>query len=107
MDCVHPRMIKGWSKYPGNSRILRHREVSSVHPRMILGWSMYSRNPRILRHREVSYVHPGMILGWSEYPGNPRILKQGGYKLCPSQDDPGMVGVSRESQDTQTQDTET
>ena len=49
----------------------------------------------------MSSVHPEMILGWSEYPGNPRILKQGGDKLCPSQDDPGMVKVSRESQDTQ------
>ena len=52
---------------------------------------------------KVSSVHPGMILGWSEYPGNPRILKQGEDKLCPSQDDQGMVDVSRESQDTQTE----
>ena len=50
----------------------------------------------------MSCVHPGMILGWSEYPGNPRILRQGEGVLCPSRDDPGMVGVSRESQDTQT-----
>ena len=65
---------------------------------------MYPGNPRILRQREVSYVHPGMILGWSEYPGNPRIpiRDKGGGKLCPYHDDPGMVGVSWESLDTQT-----
>ena len=52
---------------------------------------------------EVSCVHPGMILGWLEYLGNPRLLTQrGGGELCPSRDDPGMVGVSLESQHTRT-----
>ena len=51
--------------------------VSSVHPRMIKGWSNYPENPRILRHREVSFVRPEMILGWLEYPGNSEILRQG------------------------------
>ena len=51
----------------------------------------------------MSCVHPEMILGWLEYiSGNRRILRQGGGELCPSRDDRGMVGVSRESQDTQT-----
>ena len=50
----------------------------------------------------MSCVHPGMIPGSSEYPRNPRILRQGGSELCPSRDDPGIVRVSQESQDTQT-----
>ena len=54
------------------------RGMSCVHPGMILGWSKYPGNPRILRQGGVGCVHPGMILGWSEYPGNPRILRQGG-----------------------------
>ena len=37
------------------------------------------------------------------YPRNPRILRQGGGgELCPSRDDPRIVQVSQESQDTQT-----
>ena len=50
----------------------------------------------------VSCVHPEMISGSSEYPRNPRILRQGGGELCPSRDDPRIVRVSQESQDTQT-----
>ena len=53
----------------------------------------------------MSCVHPGMIPGSSEYPRNPRILRQGGGgggELCPSRDDPRIVRVSQESQDTQT-----
>ena len=50
----------------------------------------------------MSCVHPGMIPGSSEYPRNPWILRQGGSELCPSRDDPGIVRVSQESQDTQT-----
>ena len=55
----------------------------------------------------MSCVHPGMILGSSKYPRNPRILRQwggggGGVELCPSRDDPRIVRVSQESQDTQT-----
>ena len=56
---------------------------------------------KILGHRKLC-VHPGMILGSSEYPRNPRILRQGGDELCPSWDDPRIVRVSQESQDTQT-----
>ena len=44
------------------------------------------------------------ILTTLSRPRNPRILRQGG--LCPSRDNPEMVGVSRESQDTQTGGTE-
>ena len=48
-------------------------------------------------------IHPGMILGSSEYLRNPRILRQGGGgEVRPSQDDPRIVRVSQESQDTQT-----
>ena len=43
-----------------------------------------------------------MILGLSEYPRNPKILRQEGIKLCLSRDNPGIVSVSQESQDTQT-----
>ena len=44
-----------------------------------------------------------MIPGSSKYPRNPRILRQGGGgELCPSRDDPRIVQVSQESQDTQT-----
>ena len=46
-----------------------------------------------------------MIPGSSEYPRNPGILRQGGgggVELCPSRDDPRIVRVSQESQDTQT-----
>ena len=50
----------------------------------------------------MSCVHPGMIPGSSEYPRNPRILRQGGSELSPSRDDPRIVRVSQESQDTQT-----
>ena len=57
-------------------------------------------NPKILRQGEwVDCVHPRMMLGWPECPENPRILRRGS-ELYPSQDDPGMVEVSRESQDT-------
>ena len=76
----------------------------SIHPGIILGSSEYPRNPRILRQGGgVSCVHPGMIPGPSEYPRNPRILRQGGGggELCPSWDDPWIVRVSQESQDTQ------
>ena len=55
---------------------------------------------KIIGHRKLC-VHPGMILGSSEYPRNPRILDRGG-ELCPSWDDPRIVRVSQESQDTQT-----
>ena len=42
MSCVHPEMIREWSEYLGNPRILTQRgEVSYVHPRMILGWLEY------------------------------------------------------------------
>ena len=74
----------------------------SIHPGMILGSSEYPRNPRILRHGGVRCVHPRMIPGSSEYPRNPRILRQGGGELCLSWDDPRIVRVSQESQDTQT-----
>ena len=53
----------------------------------------------------MSCVHPEMIPGSSEYPRNPGILRQGGgggVELCPSRDDPRIVQVSQESQDTQT-----
>ena len=76
-------MIVGVSMESQDTHI-RGEGVSSVHPRIIKEWSKYLRNPRILRHREVGFVHPEMVLGWLEYPGNPRILRQGGYKLCPS-----------------------
>ena len=78
--------------------------MSCVHPGMIPASSEYPRNPRILRQLGVSCVHPGIIPGSSEYPRNPRILRQGegGGELCPSRDDPGIVRVSQESQDTQT-----
>ena len=105
--CVHPRMILGLSEYPRNPRIFRQGGgMSCVHPGMIPGSSDYPRNLRILRQgggggRAVS-IHPGMILGSSEYPRNPRILRQGGGELCPSWDDPRIVRVSQESQDTQT-----
>ena len=75
----------------------------SIHPGMILGSSEYPRNPRILRQGGgVSGVHPRMIPGSSKYPRNPRILRQGGGELCPSRDDPRIIQVSQESQDTQT-----
>ena len=132
VSCVHPWIILGSSEYPRNPRILRQGGggelcpswddprivrvsqesqdtqtggvVSCVHPGMIPGSSEYPRNPRILRQGGVSCVHPGMILGSSEYPRNPRILRQGGGggELCPSWDDPRIVRVSQESQDTQT-----
>ena len=78
--------------------------MSCVHPKMIPGSSKYPRNPRILRQGGgMSCVHPGMIPGSSEYPRNPRILRQGGGgEVRPSQDDPRIVRVSQESQDTQT-----
>ena len=76
----------------------------SIHPGMILGSSEYLRKPRILRQGGVRCVHPRMIPGSSEYPRNPRILRQGGGgdELCPSWDDPRIIRVSQESQDTQT-----
>ena len=123
-------MIPGSSEYPRNPRILRQgggelcpsRDdprivrvsqesqdtqkgggMSCVHPGMIPGSSEYPRNPRILRQGGgMSCVHPGMIPGSSEYPRNPRIIRQGGGELCPSRDDPRIVRVSQESQDTQT-----
>ena len=50
-----------------------------------------------------SCVHPGMIPGSSKYLRNPRILRQGGGgEVRPSQDDPRIVRVSQESQDTPT-----
>ena len=105
MSCVHPGMIPGSFEYPRNPRILRQGGVSCVHPWMIPGSTEYPRNPRILRQggRAVS-IHPGMILGSSEFPRNPRILRQrgGGGDVRPSQDDPRIVRVSQESQDTQT-----
>ena len=135
MSCVHPGMIPGSSEYPRNPRILRQGGVRCVHPRMIPGSSENPRNPRILRQGGgdelcpswddprivrvsqesqdtqtgggggVRCVHPRMIPGSSEYPRNPRILRQGGGggdELCPSWDDPRIVRVSQESQDTQT-----
>ena len=138
VSCVHPRMILGWSKYPGNPRIpiwggggaeLCPTQTGvggwTVHPRMILvdvsresqdiqteggelcpswhdtgmvGVSWESQDTPIWR--VVISVHITMILGWSEYPGSPWILKQGGDS--PPQDDPGLVKVFWESQDTQT-----
>ena len=76
--------------------------MSYVHPGMIRGSSEYPRNPRILRQGGggVSCVHPGMIPGSSEYSRNPRILREGASELCPSRDDPGIIRVSQESQDT-------
>ena len=77
----------------------------SILPGMILGASEYPRNPRILRQGGggVRCVHPRMIQGSFEYPRNPRILRQGGGdEMCPSWDDPRIVRVSQESQDTQT-----
>ena len=52
----------------------------------------------------IGCVYPRMIAGSSKYPRNPRILRQGGGggELCPSWDDPRIVRVSQESQDTQT-----
>ena len=47
----------------------------------------------------VSSVHPGMILMWSSVSGIPRYSDRGSEQ-CLSQDDQGMVEVSRESQDT-------
>ena len=73
--------------------------MSCVHPGMIPGIPGYSDGGG------VSCVHPGMIPGSSEYPRNPGILRQGGgggVELCPSRDDPRIVQVSQESQDTQT-----
>ena len=66
-----------------------------------------SRESQDTQAREVELCPSGMILGSSEYPRNPRILRQGRYiELCPSRDDPGIVRVSRESQDTQTREVE-
>ena len=48
----------------------------------------------------MSCVKLEMIQGWLEYPGNLRILRQG-RQLCPSRNNPGLVEVSQESQDTQ------
>ena len=100
---IHPGMIPGSSEYPRNPRILRQGGGELCPSR---------DNPRIVRVSQesqdtqiggvVSCVHPGMIPGSSEYPRNPRILRQGGSELCPSRDDPGIVRVSQESQDTQT-----
>ena len=103
VSCVHPGMIPGSSEYPRNPRILRQGGGELCPSRDV---------PRIVRVSQesqdtqtggvVSCVHPGMIPGSSEYPRNPRILRQGGSELCPSRDDPGIVRVSQESQDTQT-----
>ena len=131
MSCVHPGMIPGSSEYPRNPGILRQGGgVSCVHPGMIPGSSEYPRNPGILRQgggggRAVSI--PGCdrpsisgIPGYSDRGGgevrpsqdDPRIVRVsqesqdtqtgGGWdELCPSRDDPGIVRVSQESQDTQ------
>ena len=70
----------------------------SRHDTGMVGVSWESQDTPI--GRVVSSVHITMILGWSEYPGNPWILRQGGDS--PPQDDPGLVKVFWESQDTQT-----
>ena len=99
---IHPGMILGSSEYPRNPRILRQGGGggSCVHPR-IVQVSQKSQDTQT-GGGGVSCVHPGMIPGSSKYPRNPRILRQGGVELCPSRDDPRIVQVSQESQDTQT-----
>ena len=92
-----PGIILGWSKYPRNPKLLRERGDK---------FSLSQDDPATVEESQESQdtqpggscVHPRMILGWSKYPGNPKILRQGG-ELCPSRDDPGMVGVSRQSHD--------
>ena len=130
MSCVHPGMIPGSSEYPRNPRILRQGGSELCPSRDdpgIIRASQESQDtqtgggvelcpsqddPGIVRVSQesqdttagggVSCVHPGMIPGSSEYPRNPGILRQGGDELCPSRDDPKIVRVSQESQDTQT-----
>ena len=79
--------------------------------KMVTYWLCLSQNrpsiPGIPGYSQggVSCVRPGMIPGSSKYPRNPRILRQGGGgggELCPSRDDPGIIRVSQESQNTQT-----
>ena len=99
-------MILGSSKYPRNPRILRRGGGGGV---QLCPSRDDSRIVRVSQESQdtqtggvVSCVYPGMIPGSSEYPRNPRILRQGGGELCPSRDDPRIVQVSQESQDTQT-----
>ena len=72
----------------------------SIHPGMILGSSEYPRNPRILRQGGGGEVRPSQDR--PSIPGIPGYSDRGGVELCPSRDDPRIVQVSQESQDTQT-----
>ena len=112
VSCVHPGMILGSSEYPRNPRIVRVSQESQdtqtgggelCPSRDDLGIVRVSQESQDTQTGEVvSCVHPGMIPGSSEYPRNPRILRKGGGELCPSREDPRIVRVSQESQDTQT-----
>ena len=101
MSCVHPGMIPGPSEYRRNPGILRQGGSELCPSRDDPGIVRVSQESQDTQTGGVvSCVHPGMIPGPSEYRRNPGILRQGGSELCPSRDDPGIVRVFQESQDS-------